>query len=104
MPKDVLGKGLTAGALKQLDRENAMLDRAAEAGGGGSSDSEGDRYETRTLASRMSELSFRNKHETAEERRARKNAMKELKRERRVEKKANRSAFKEEQKRQEKVM
>ena len=94
MPKDVLGKGLTAGALKRLDRENAMLNGA---------DSD-DEFETQTLASRMSQLSFRNKHETIEEKKARKQAMKELKRERRVEKKANRSAFKEEKMRQEKCL
>ena len=51
----------------------------------------------------MSALSIRNRHETSEEKKARKNAIKELKRERRVEKKANKLAFKEEQTRQEKM-
>ena len=96
MPKDVLGRtGLTEGMLKRLDRQNET-----EEVGSGDSDSDGGQ----TLASRMSALSFRNRHETPEERKARKNAMKEIKRERRVEKKANRAAFKDEQKRQEKVM
>lgn len=60
-------------------------------------------YETQTLASRVSELSIRNKHETPEEKKARKGAFKEFKRERRIEKKANKNAFKEEKVRQEKV-
>ena len=97
MPKDVLGRtGLTEGMLKRLDRQNET-----EAVG---SDSDEGSDGGQTLASRMSALSFRNRHETPEERKARKNAMKEIKRERRVEKKANRAAFKDEQKRQEKVM
>jgi len=104
MPKDVLGKGLTAGALKRLDRENEMMTSRNGHDDSDDSGSEDDVMETQTLASRMSTLSFRNKHETAEERRARKNGMKELKRERRMEKKANRAAFKDEQKRQEKIM
>ena len=57
----------------------------------------------RTLASRVSVLSIRNRHETLEEKKTRKNAVKELKRERRVEKKANKLAFKEEKTRQEKI-
>ena len=60
-------------------------------------------FSSRTLASRVSALSIRNRHETSEEKKARKNAIKELKRERRVEKKANKLAFKEEQTRQEKM-
>ena len=97
MPKDVLGRtGLTEGMLKRLDRQNETADDSDSDGVG----SDGGQ----TLASRMSALSFRNRHETPEERKARKNAMKEIKRERRVEKKANRAAFKDEQKRQEKVM
>ena len=57
----------------------------------------------RTLASRVSVLSIRNRHETLEEKKTRKNAVKELKRERRGEKKANKLAFKEEKTRQEKI-
>ena len=95
MPKDVLGRtGLTEGMLKRLDRQNETAEDSDSDGSDGG----------QTLASRMSALSFRNRHETPEERKARKNAMKEIKRERRVEKKANRAAFKDEQKRQEKVM
>lgn len=47
-------------------------------------------------------MSIRNRHETSEEKKSRKNAVKELKRERRIEKKANKLAFKEEKTRQEK--
>eukprot|EP00095_Tigriopus_kingsejongensis_P011082 maker-scaffold545_size140784-snap-gene-0.20 protein:Tk11082 transcript:maker-scaffold545_size140784-snap-gene-0.20-mRNA-1 annotation:"ltv1 homolog" len=87
MPKDALGLGLTQGALKQLDRDTGLLD-----------------VETCTLASRVSTLSIRPKHETMEEKRARKKAFQEHKRERRVEKKANQMAFKEEKARQERNM
>lgn len=92
IPKDVLGKGLTSAALKQLDRENERQQQ---------SDSDDD-IETMTLASRVSQLSFRNKHESKEEKKARKQALKELRRERRVEKKANKDAFKDEKTKQEK--
>ena len=60
-----------------------------------------DNDDTRTVASRISAISFRNKHETSEEKQTRKRAVKELKRERRAEKKANTSAFKEEKRKQE---
>ena len=55
MPKDVLGKGLTASALKELDLANGHGD-------------DGEReFETATLASRVSQLSIRPQHETLEE-------------------------------------
>ena len=83
LPKDVLGKsGLTASALKKLDRFNNEDVQTQD----GDID----------LASRVSELSVRNKHETLEEKRTRKQAVKALKRERRIEKKSNTLAFKEE--------
>ncbi|RWS22608.1 protein LTV1-like protein [Leptotrombidium deliense] len=53
---------------------------------------------------KMSELSIRSRDETPEERKARKQAFKELKRERKEERKANRTLFKEEQIRQNKEM
>ena len=59
--------------------------------------------DTKTIASRISAISLRSKHETIEEKRARKVAVKELKRERRAEKKANTSAFKDEKRRQENI-
>ena len=59
--------------------------------------------DTQTIASRISAISFRNKHETPEEKKARKEAVKELKRERRAEKKANKTAFRDEKRKQEKV-
>jgi protein LTV1 len=86
MPKDIFGKGLTANALKQLDFSNG-----------------GDNYrneETATLASRVSAISIRPPHETTDEKRDRKAAVKELRKERRVEKKVNKTAFREEQNRQ----
>lgn len=89
LPQDVFGKGLTASALRQLDAQNG--------GPGGARD-----HETATLTSRVSELSVRNRHETTDEKRARKAAFKEYKRERRLEKKANQQAFKDEKARQEK--
>ena len=48
---------------------------------------------TRTDMSRLSELSYRPKGETAEERRARKAELKDFRAARRAEKKANREAF-----------
>merc|ERR1712141_400313 len=59
IPKDVLGKGLTAAALKQLDRENERMKEWAN----DSSDEE-DNVETMTLVSRVSQLSVQNKHES----------------------------------------
>jgi len=91
IPKDVLGKGLTSAALKQLDMENERFEQKTR---------RNDEVETMTLASRVSELSFRNKHESNEEKKARKQAVKEFRKERREEKKANRDAFKEETKMQ----
>jgi len=87
IPKDTLGRGLTAAALRQLDREN-------------DADMEDD---MQSVASRVSQLSVRHKHETPEEKKLRKQAVKEFRRERRIERKANTAAFKDEQKRQEKI-
>ena len=87
MPKDVLGKGLTASALKQLDLETGVA--AAE-------------DDAVTLTSRVSQLSIRNKHETTAEKKERKKAFKEYKREMIVQRKANEAAFKEETQRQKK--
>merc|ERR1719153_621938 len=86
IPKDTLGRGLTAAALKQLDMENGLVDD-----------------EVASVKSRITELSIRPKHETLEEKKARKEAVKNIRRERRLEKKANTEAFKSEKIRQEKV-
>lgn len=83
--------GLTRKALAQHD-----LDSAATKDGG--------QLDTETLITSMSAISFRPSGETPEERRFRKKALKELRRERRIEKKINRAAFKEEKKRQEKII
>ena len=80
IPKDVLGKGLTTAALKQLDRENERL--AHDANSSDNSEDDDDVGTVMTLASRVSELSFRNKHESKEEKKARKAAVKEFRRER----------------------
>ena len=55
-----------------------------------------------TVRSHISELSVRNKHETMDEKKARKAAVKEFRRARREERKANTEAFKEEKRKQEK--
>ena len=86
IPKDTLGRGLTAAALKQLDLETREQDEDAM-----------------TIRTRITELSIRPKHETKEERKSRKSEVKEMRKERRVEKKANTEAFKSEKSRQEKV-
>ena len=99
IPKDVLGKGLTTAALKQLDRENEILARRRDASDDNNSDD--DVGTVMTLASRVSELSFRNKHESKEEKKARKAAVKEFRKERRIERKANKEAFREEKTKQE---
>ena len=57
-----------------------------------------------TMKSTLSTLSIRSKNETTEERKRRKSALKEYRRERRIERKANSEAFKEEKKRQEKIL
>ena len=85
IPKDTLGRGLTAAALKQLDLENNARDDEDD------------------LKSRMTECSIRPKHETKEEKKARKMEVKAVRRERREEKKANILAFKSEKIRQEKI-
>merc|ERR1740128_514824 len=77
IPKGVLGRGLTAGALAQLDRETRPV--------------EDDMVSVR---SRMSEFSIRPKHETTEEKKARKEGLKQVRRERREEKKARKEGLK----------
>merc|ERR1711872_437166 len=74
IPKNTLGRGLTSAALKQLDFENNS------------------RADEDDLRSRMTECSIRPK----EEKKARKNEVKMVRRERREEKKANILAFKSE--------
>merc|ERR1711970_126179 len=87
IPKDVLGRGLTAAALRQLDLESGL-------------EVEDD---LQSVRSRMSEVSIRPKHETLEEKKTRKATVKNLRKERREEKKANTLAFKTEKSRQEKI-
>jgi len=86
IPKNVLGRGLTADALKQLDMETRELDD-----------------DVASVRSKMSEFSIRPKHETTEEKKARKQGLKQVRRERREEKKANTLAFKTEKNRQNKI-
>merc|ERR1712106_945044 len=86
IPKDVLGRGLTVGALKQLDRETGVLDD-----------------DLVSVRSKISQFSIRPKHETLEEKKARKIGLKGVRKERREEKKANTQAFKSEKNRQDKI-
>ena len=87
IPLGVLGRGLTAQALKQLGAED--------------SDPEDDLM---SLKSKISELSVRPQHETLEEKKARKANLKQFRRERRSEKKSNTQAFKSEKMKQEKIL
>jgi len=87
IPKNTLGRGLTAAALRQLDMEN----------------NDGIEDDRQSITSRVSQMSIRNKHETIEEKRLRKQTVKEYRRERRLEKKANTQAFKDEKQRQDKI-
>ena len=86
IPVGVLGRGLTAQALKQLGADD--------------SDQEDDMM---SLKSKISELSVRPQHETMEEKKARKTNLKQFRRERRLEKKSNTQAFKSEKMKQEKI-
>jgi len=86
IPKNVLGRGLTAGALKQLDMDNGVVED-----------------DLVSVRSKMSEFSIRPKHETLEEKKARKIGLKQVRKERREEKKANTIAFKSEKTRQDKI-
>merc|ERR1719397_1299286 len=87
IPKGVLGRGLTADVLKQLD---TITD-----------DPEDDLM---SLKSKISELSVRPRHETLEEKKERKTILKQFRRERRSEKKSNTQAFKSEKLKQEKIL
>nr|CAG4634884.1 EOG090X08PQ [Alona affinis] len=90
IPLNVLGKpGLTKKYLEQLNQ-------------GQERDDTDDRAETQSIISTLSTISIRPKDETPEERKERKQLVKEYRRERRMEKKANAVAFKEEKKLQEK--
>ena len=73
----MLGRGLTASALKKLDMTGVALED-----------------DLATVLSHISTLSVRNKHETNEEKAARKAALEEDRREKWIEKKASIQAFK----------
>lgn len=86
--------------LSGLTRRNlAHHDKANDGSGEGEA-----QPDTQTLITSMSAISIRPPGETSAERRCRKKALKELRRERRIEKKLNRAAFKDEKKRQEKIL
>ncbi|XP_043270771.1 protein LTV1 homolog [Venturia canescens] len=95
IPRDVLnnqpGK-LTAKSLAQLDRQNDLAKP------------QGAQSIAETMKSTLSVLSVRPKDETPDERKERKKALKNYRKERRLERKANIQAFKEEKKRQEKII
>ncbi|XP_034255174.1 protein LTV1 homolog isoform X2 [Thrips palmi] len=93
MPLGVFDSGntkLTPKALAKLEAEQGSLPQAS------------DRAET--VISTLSTLSIRPKDETPEERRTRKRLLREYRRERICERKANTAAFKDEKKRQEKIL
>ena len=95
IPKNVLNgpsDKLTAKSLAQFDSIN------------GKGMQRGPLSVAETLKSIVSELSVRPKDETPEERKERKQVLKLYRRERKIERKANTEAFKEEKKRQEKIM
>ncbi|XP_076765791.1 LTV1 ribosome biogenesis factor [Xylocopa sonorina] len=95
IPKNVLDgtpEKLTAKTLAQFDQENERCK---------SRDSQS---VAETVKSTLSILSIRPKDETSEERKQRKQALKEYRKERRMERKANSEAFKEEKKRQERIV
>ncbi|XP_003706194.1 LTV1 ribosome biogenesis factor [Megachile rotundata] len=94
IPKNVLNdpQKLTAKSLAQFDQQNQ------------NSNPRGPQSIAETMRSTLSTLSIRSKNETPEERKQRKKALKEYRKERRIERKANSEAFKEEKKRQEKIL
>lgn len=94
IPMNVLNNSnkLTAKTLAQFDLEqNKSLPKGPQSC-------------AESVLSRLSVLSIRNKDESPEEKKNRKHLLKEYRRERRLEKKANAEAFKEEKKRQEKIL
>lgn len=93
MPANILGQNiLTAKALSQFNAENDNVIGGGPKSMGGKS-----------VISQLSALSIRPKDESPEERRVRKQNLKEYRKVRREEKKANMDAFKEEIKRQQKI-
>lgn len=89
--RDARHSGLTSKGLAALEKSFAA--------------ERGDEDEVASVAtSAISQLSLRPKGETPEERKQRKQALKEYRKERRLERKANTLAFKDEKKRQEKVI
>lgn len=70
----------------------------------GFTDREGKSVGKQSIISQLSTLSIRPKDESPEERRMRKKLLKEYRKERRIEKKMNTEAFKEEAKRQVKIV
>lgn len=95
MPVGVFESGsekLTVKALAKLDAEQGQPQTQNPGG------------RAESIISTLSTLSIRPKNETPEERRQRKKLLKEYRRERIAERKANTEAFKEERKRQEKII
>ncbi|XP_049789634.1 protein LTV1 homolog isoform X1 [Schistocerca nitens] len=92
IPLDVLGNNTNKLTPQSLARFDAAQKKNADCDG------------SESVISVLSTLSIRSKDETPEQRKERKRMLKEYRRERRLEKKANAIAFKEEKKRQEKVL
>ncbi|OAD55241.1 Protein LTV1 like protein, partial [Eufriesea mexicana] len=95
IPKNILDNSsgkLTAKTLAQFDQQNEDCKPKYP------------RSIAESMKSTLSTLSVRPKNESSTERKERKKALKEYRKERRIERKANSEAFKEEKKRQEKVL
>lgn len=92
IPLDVLGNDTNKLTPQSLARFDAAQRKSGDCDG------------SESVISVLSTLSIRSKDETPEQRKERKRMLKEYRRERRLEKKANAIAFKEEKKRQEKVL
>jgi len=93
IPKNVLDADkLTTKALNQFNQQNGQFESNGPKSHAGQS-----------IISQISTLSIRPKDETPEERKERKQALKEYRKERRLEKKINSMAFKDEAKRQVKI-
>ncbi|XP_043802292.1 protein LTV1 homolog [Apis laboriosa] len=95
IPRNILdgsSEKLTAKTLAQFDQQNEYCKSKCP------------QSIAETMKSTLSTLSIRSKNETPEERKQRKKALKEYRKERRIERKANSEAFKEEKKRQEKIL
>ncbi|KAJ9573525.1 hypothetical protein L9F63_009089 [Diploptera punctata] len=104
MPKKIRVSGRTGIPLGVLDRSTKLTAQALAKHNIADVTCKDDNDGTESVMSTLSILSIRPKDESPTERSERKKALKEYRKERRMEKKANTMAFKEEKKRQERVI